>query len=63
MKNPPPVSEATVLDLEARFPDRCPNANASDREVWLAAGAAEVVRFLRHHFEEQTNPQQEDDDS
>ncbi|MDP3869916.1 hypothetical protein [Phenylobacterium sp.] len=35
------------------FPDRCPDLDASEREVWAAVGRAEVVRFLRFKHEEQ----------
>ncbi|RTL93870.1 hypothetical protein EJV44_15475 [Ancylobacter aquaticus] len=49
----PPVPEALVAALERRFPDRAPNMEASDREVWAGVGSVRVVRFLRQQLEQQ----------
>lgn len=49
----PPVPEVLVHTLERLFPNKCPELNASNRQVWYDAGAVSVVSFLRHCFEEQ----------
>lgn len=49
----PPISPELVKWLSGLFPDECPAPTVSDREVWLAAGAARVVRKLRHESEKQ----------
>ncbi|OHB39596.1 MAG: hypothetical protein A2882_16310 [Phenylobacterium sp. RIFCSPHIGHO2_01_FULL_70_10] len=62
MKRTPHVTEALVKDLEARFPDRCPDPKMSDREVWMAVGAVKVVRYLRSVLEDrQQNPLEDED--
>lgn len=48
----PPVTKELVDWVEKTFPDRCPDAGMTDREVWLAAGAAKVARKLRQIHEE-----------
>ena len=50
----PPISKALVSYLQDLFPDRCPDEGMTDREVWIAAGAAKVVRKLSHEHEAQT---------
>lgn len=62
MKRTPIPAEALVKDLEARFPDRCPDPKLTDREVWMEAGAARVVRYLRSVLEDRTRNPLEDDD-
>ena len=49
----PPISKALVTWLDRLFPDRCPNVNMTDRDIWMAAGAAGVVRKLAHEHNEQ----------
>lgn len=44
----PGVSTELIERLEETFPDRCPAPTATDREVWMAVGAAAVVRKLKH---------------
>jgi len=62
MKRTPIPSEALVKDLEARFPDRCPDPKLTDREVWMEAGAAQVGRYLRAVLEDrQSNPLEDED--
>lgn len=36
-----------IARLEALYPDRAPSPDATDRQVWMAVGAVEVVRWLR----------------
>lgn len=49
----PPVDEVLVKALEKRFPDRSADPRDSDRDIWINAGAAIVVRFLREVNESQ----------
>jgi hypothetical protein len=53
-KQAPAVSQALLDYLIRLYPDRCPDPAETDREVWMAAGAAKVVRKLRSVFEEQS---------
>ncbi len=43
----PAVHPELVERLAELFPDKCPTLDASDREIWAAAGRAQVVAFLR----------------
>ena len=47
------LSEELIENLEERFPDRGPRIHQTEREIWMDAGAAFVVRFLRQEFERQ----------
>lgn len=49
----PIVPEVLLKELEKRFPDRCPEPAFTDREVWMQVGRVQVIRFLRHQFNEQ----------
>lgn len=42
----PAVSKALVDYVSSVFPDRCPSSEMTEREVWMAAGAAKVARKL-----------------
>jgi hypothetical protein len=42
----PLLSPELVEALNKRFPERCPDPKWSDREVWMAVGRRDVVRFL-----------------
>ena len=53
--NFPAINPLLIKELERRFPDRCPDPAMTDREVWMAVGAAQVVRVLRQAMERQ-NP-------
>lgn len=49
-----PVVPKDLLDaLDARFPERCPEPEWSDREIWIRAGERRVVRFLKRICEQQ----------
>lgn len=51
----PAFSKELVEWLEATFRDRCPTVEMTDREVWIAAGSAQVVRKVRVEYERQFN--------
>ncbi len=50
----PPISAALVEYVERVFPNRCPDLNMDDRQVWFAAGQADVARKLRYEHNNQT---------
>lgn len=47
MDQQPQVSPELLAFLEQVFPDRAPDDGMTMEQVWLAAGAAKVVRKLR----------------
>lgn len=49
----PYIDAATVEWLEKIYPDRAPEPEWSEREVWMARGAVGVVRKLRDLVEQQ----------
>jgi len=51
----PPVDEALVKKLDEVYPESCPDPAASEREIWMAVGARQVVRMLRAVYLEQQN--------
>jgi hypothetical protein len=51
-----PLIPTDLLEaLNHRFPERTPELNWTDREIWIAVGERRVVRFLN----EQSRRQQE----
>lgn len=50
---PPAIDRKLVEYLEQVFPDKCPDPQFSEKEVWIAVGSAQVVRHLRFILEEQ----------
>lgn len=50
----PPISSALISWLEAQYPDKAPDIQWSEREVWEKSGQAKLVRGLKAHFERQT---------
>lgn len=51
----PPIDEALVKKLDEVYPESCADPAASEREVWMAVGARQVVRMLRAVYLEQQN--------
>lgn len=49
----PLISKGLVEWLEGIFPDRVPASDATDQQVRVAMGRAEVVRFLRQKHDQQ----------
>lgn len=54
MKDFPLISEALLEALNKSYPDKCPNPNQTDREIWMAVGARRVVEFLQGKHKQQT---------
>lgn len=49
-----PIIDKQVLEyLEAVFPDRSPEPEMTDREIWMARGAVSVTRKLRDIYNQQ----------
>lgn len=57
MSNPtkplPPIPEDLLKVLDLAFPERCPDPEWSDRDIWMRVGERRVVRFLQRKFKEQ----------
>ena len=51
----PPIDEALVKRLDEVYPESCADPAASEREIWMAVGARQVVRMLRAVYLEQQN--------
>lgn len=49
----PPIDERLIAALGAKFPDKAPDIQMSEKEVWFNAGRADVVRWLALKLEEQ----------
>ena len=54
LKGPPPIPPELVRWLEETFPERCPDIDATDRQVWWYAGKRELVRLLTQHAKRQS---------
>ena len=51
----PPIDEALLKKLDEVYPESCPDPASSEREIWMAVGARQVVRMLRAVYLEQQN--------
>jgi len=51
----PPIDEALIKRRDEVYPEACPDPAASEREIWMAVGARQVVRMLRAVYLEQQN--------
>lgn len=49
----PPISERLVSALAQQFPDRAPDLQWTEKEVWFRSGQASVVRYLIAVMQEQ----------
>ena len=53
----PPIDIKLVAALTEKFPDKAPDLNLSEKEVWYRSGQVSVVRWLQNQYEEQSqNP-------
>jgi hypothetical protein len=53
-KAPPSIPKDLLEYLERTYPDRCPDVHDKEREIWMRAGAVDLIRKLRHHHDKQT---------
>lgn len=51
----PPIDSQLIDFLSSQFPNKTPDPNWSDREVWMAVGAQLVVQRLEKEKEDQEN--------
>jgi hypothetical protein len=49
----PHVSEALLKELDALFPEKCPDPNWDERKIWIKVGQRDVVRLLKDRFDRQ----------
>jgi hypothetical protein len=51
----PPIDDALLKKLDEVYPESCPDPTVSEREIWMAVGARQVVRMLWAVYLEQQN--------
>ena len=49
----PVISEALLVELNTRFPERCPDIEWDEKTVWFVSGQRAVVRFMNQIYTEQ----------
>lgn len=49
----PRISPELIKALDALYPERCPDPQWPDREIWMRVGERRVVRALQRIFDEQ----------
>jgi len=47
------LSQELIKYLKQQFPDKSPDLNDKDREIWFKSGQASVVKHLAQLFEDQ----------
>jgi len=47
--------EALIKKLDEIYPEKCPELEAKDREIWHYGGARSVVRMLMSIYTDQNN--------
>ncbi len=47
------LSPELLDDLETLFPERCPEMDSADRDIWFYAGKRALVRDLRQALQQQ----------
>ena len=43
--------------LNRLYPERCPEPNATDREIWMQVGQRQVVRHIEKQYQNQVERQ------
>jgi len=51
----PPLDEALLKKLDEVYPEACPGPDDTDRQIWMAVGARQLVRMLWAVYLEQQN--------
>lgn len=60
MEGIPLLSSDLIKELDEMFPERCPEPDATDREIWIYYGARSVVRMLLSRLQEQEELQEQE---
>ena len=51
----PGLDESILRRLDEQYPEKCPEADWTDRQIWIYVGQRSVVRMLRAVSSEQIN--------
>ena len=51
----PGLDESILRRLDEQYPEKCPEADWTDRQIWICVGQRSVVRMLRAVYSEQIN--------
>jgi hypothetical protein len=46
----PPIPQGLYEALERRMPERWPNPEMPDRDIWVRAGQLKLLDFIRHVY-------------
>ena len=49
----PPIPKPLMDKLDEMYPERCPESNQSDRDIWIKVGERKVIRKLLAEFKSQ----------
>lgn len=49
----PPIHRGLLEALERRMPERWPNPEMPERDIWIRCGQLQVLQFLRFVYEKQ----------
>ena len=49
----PRISEEVIKYLDELFPDKCPNLEDNEKQVWFKSGQASVVKHLKQLLDDQ----------
>lgn len=60
-ETPPHIPVAVVDWLSEIFPDKCPSESDSDRAIWIAVGAQQVIRKLRKTIDIQSGNDEDEE--
>ena len=51
----PPIDEALINRLKELIPEKCPDLDEKDREIWYYSGQRSMVKMLKSVYNEQNN--------
>ncbi len=51
--NFPPIDEAIIRRLNELYPEKCPDIDTPDRNIWFYSGQRSVVKMLESVYNEQ----------
>lgn len=49
------ISDKLIKYLEGKFPDKSPDLNDTEKEIWVKVGQVSVVKHLKNLQEDQEN--------